>query len=318
MRRVLVSCILTISLVTGAYWYLSNDSQPTFDGPPPHWGDGLSADQTEPLGSMVLVPGGIYILGDEFPGARKDAERIEVSLSPFFIDRYQVTNQQFKSFVEETGYVTTAEREGGGWAYVAGAKTWALLSGADWRHPAGPGSSIEHAMNHPVVLVSWEDAAAYAEWAGKRLPTEAEWEVAARAARSMGEMPLLDPSREDIMPFANVWQGHWPERNALTDGYFYTAPVGAYPPNPLGIDGMIGNAWEWTADWYTSDNVYRRTHADNPSGPPTGDMRVARGGSWFCSDNYCAAYKPGFRGKSPPTHAFNNVGFRCAKDAPAS
>lgn len=315
MKQVLVSCIFTISLITGAYWYLSNENQPTFDGPLPRWGGGSPVTQAEPLGSMVWVPGGAYTLGDEFPEAREDAERIEVTVRPFLIDRYQVTNEQFQTFVEATGYETTAEREGGGWAYVAGAKEWEFVSNADWRHPTGPKSSIKAAMNHPVVLVSWEDAKAYANWAEKRLPTEAEWEVAARGARSMGAMPVQDPSDEDVTPFANVWQGHWPEDNLLTDGYFYTAPVGAYPSNPLGVDGMIGNAWEWTADWYTADNTYRRAHNDNPQGPPTGDMRVARGGSWFCSDNYCAAYKPGFRGKSPPTHAFNNVGFRCAKDA---
>lgn len=169
---------------------------------------------------MAWIPGGAYTLGDEFPEAREDAERIEVTVRPFLIDRYQLTNEQFQAFVEATNYETTAEREGGDWAYTAGATEWKFVSGADWQHPTGPKSTINSAMDHPVVLVSWEDAKAYADWAGKRLPTEAEWEVAARGARSMGAMPVRDPSDEDVTPFANVWQGHWPERNALTDGYF--------------------------------------------------------------------------------------------------
>ena len=263
---------------------------------------------------MVLVPGGTYTIGDESPRSRSDAPRVRVTIRPFYMDRYAVTNAEFEAFVEATGYKTSAEEAGGGWVYEAGHKDWTFKKGANWRQPLGPGSSIADAKDHPVVLVSWEDASAYAAWVGKRLPTEAEWEVAARSARSVGDYPLDDPTDTSKVPSANVWQGHWPDNNELTDGYFYTAPVTAFQPNSLGLYNMIGNTWEWTGDWYTNDNAYREAHRDNPIGPPTGEKRVARGGSWFCSPNYCSAYRPGFRGKSPPKHAFNNVGFRCAAD----
>ncbi len=245
---------------------------------------------------MVALRGGIYSIGDESPHRSGDAPIRPVRLAPFLIDRHEVTNRQFDEFVRATGHVTSAQRGGGGWIYRGGARDWKFVRGADWRHPLGPGSGIEQAWDHPVVLVSWFDAAAYARWAGKRMPTEAEWEVAARGGRAPGSVPLPDPSRDAT---ANVWQGTWPQRNALADHFFYTAPAGSFAPNAIGLYDMLGNVWEWTADAYD----------------PAATLRVARGGSWFCSLNYCAAYRPGFRGKSPPEHAFNNVGFRCARSA---
>lgn len=240
------------------------------------WGGGEAPPLSE---AMIRVPAGTYSVGDG--QARK------VKLQAFFVDRHEVTNRQFAAFVKATGYRTTAENEGGGWIYRGGERDWTYVKGANWRHPLGPQSSIASAGAHPVILISWDDANAYARWAGKRLPTEAEWEAAARAGAS-----------SDSTPNANVWQGKWPKRNSVQDGFFYTAPVGSFPPNARGIHDMIGNVWEWTADRYESSS----------------DFRVAKGGSWFCSPNYCAAYRPGFRGKSPRTHAFNNVGFRCARD----
>jgi len=253
---------------------------------------------------MVRVPGGEYRMGFS-DGAEDERPVHPVVLDSFWIDRHEVTNRQFAEFVRATGWVTRAERDGHLWCYLEGADRFRLVSGADWRNPFGPGSAVDERLDHPVVCVSWNDARAYAEWAGKRLPTEAEWEYAARAG-DHGHLTAIAAA-------ANVWQGTWPERNELADGFFYTSPVMRFAANPLGVHDMIGNVWEWCSDWYAGD-YYERSPAANPSGPDTGDRRVARGGSWFCSVNYCGAYSTNFRGASPPGRAFNNVGFRCAKD----
>ncbi len=238
----------------------------------------------------------------------------EVTLSPFYLDATEVTNTQFVRFVEATGYQTDAERQGASWVFQKGMADWEFVEGANWRHPFGPGSSIAAWMNHPVVQVSWNDAAAYAKWAGKRLPTEAEWEYAARGKHRSAVYPWgneLNPSGKAL---ANYWQGTWPDRNVLDDGFYYTAPVGHFAANDFGIYDLIGNVWEWTADYYAED-YYHHSPASDPRGPATGEMRSARGGSWFCAANYCGAYRIGFRGKSPQAASFNNLGFRCARDA---
>lgn len=245
---------------------------------------------------MVLIPHGEYVVGDP---DEHDAPLRRVRVERFLMDRHEVTNRQFAAFLAATGHVTEAERESGAWVYRGGEADWKWVRGADWRHPLGAGSSIADAMDHPVVAVTWNDAAAYAAWAGKRLPSEVEWEVAARASHSTNARSTSNPASDGS---ANVWQGSWPRKNEMVDGFFYTAPVGSFGPNALGLYDTIGNVWEWTADWY---------RYPTRSEPPT--LRVAKGGSWFCSSNYCAAFRPGFRGKSPPTHAFNNVGFRCAR-----
>jgi formylglycine-generating enzyme len=293
----LASVLVASILLLGGTGYWLERSSASAHSPDLRWGGGTS---NEIASDMVLIPGGTYRIGDDSPHASADAPLREVTLKPFYIDRHEVTNRQFAEFVEASGYRTTAEREGGGWGYRAGSSDWEYLRGASWRHPLGPSSEIEQAADHPVVLVSWEDARAYAAWAGKRLPSEAEWEVAARGGRSAGEHATVDhkPAEDGS---ANVWQGKWPRRNELIDGFFYTAPVGSFEPNSVGLYDMIGNVWEWTEDPY------------DPINAP--ELRVSRGGSWFCSASYCGAYRPGFRGRSPASRAFNNVGFRCARDA---
>ncbi|MEX2243424.1 MAG: formylglycine-generating enzyme family protein [Fimbriimonadaceae bacterium] len=298
------------------------------------WGDGPNVPRLDD--KMVAFTAGTYVIGDESPAAKGDATRRTVTVSAFEIDAHEVTNRQFAEFVEATGHVTSAETAGGGWIYRGGAQDWAFVRGAAWRSPLGPRSDIAKAMDHPVVLVSWSDAQAYASWAGKRLPTEAEWEIAARSGTApafdgetvAAHMMVTDevvgsgnPSEHapghahgssSVPEGVNGWQGTWPQKNELSDGYFYTAPAGAFPANEAGVYDALGNVWEWTSDWYSPDEYSKGADRD-PRGPESGANRVARGGSWFCSPNYCAAYRPGFRGKSPPGRAFNNVGFRCAR-----
>ena len=253
--------------------------------------------------------------GRESEGGDDDERPVHrVTLSPFYIDTTEVTNAEFARFVQATGYKTDAERKGSSWLYKKGQKDWEAVTGADWQHPLGPDSGIGGLMDHPVVNVSWNDAAAYAKWAGKRLPTEAEWEYAARGGRAGEIYPWGNQLKPGGKAMANFWQGTWPGENKLEDGYYYTAPSGAFQSNGFGLCDMIGNVWEWTADWY-GEHYYRHGPARDPRGPKTGEMRVARGGSWFCSEGYCGAYRVGFRGKSPQNSSFNNVGFRCAKDA---
>ncbi len=300
--------------------------------------------------AMAYIPGATFRMG--FDHAHDDERPVHaVTVRPFLLDLHEVTNREFAQFVEATGYITQAERDGDAWCFLEGARDFHAITGADWRHPEGTGSSIESRLAHPVVCVSWDDAAAYAEWAGKRLPTEAEWEYAARGGRSQhfiadvvppspiqqtppnkstpsnlpspagpvdpepGSEGLSKTASGEVRVTANVWQGVWPHTNELTDGFFYTAPAGRFKPNALGVYDMVGNVWEWTADWYDAA-YYQSSPAENPTGPPTGQTRVARGGSWFCSPNYCGAYSTHYRGSSPPDHAFNNVGFRCAMDLP--
>jgi len=282
-------------------------------------GCGGSADAAAPVPApegMVRIDGGTFEMG-RAGGSADEGPVHTVEVSPFLLDVHEVTNRDFAAFVRATGHETQAERDGYAWAYLEGATEFARVKDADWRRPEGPGSSIAARMDHPVVCVSWEDAKAYAEWAGRRLPTEAEWELAARAGskgHAAVQGPKAVPGPERDLVEGNVWQGVWPEENELDDGYFYTSPVGRFAANGHGVHDMLGNVWEWCADWYGAD-WYAKSPAKDPTGPESGDRRVARGGSWFCSENYCGAYSTHFRGASPPGSAFNNVGFRCAKDA---
>ena len=259
---------------------------------------------------MVAIPGGTFVMGtnDGFPF---EGPAHEVTVKPFKLDKHEVTVAQFAKFVAATGYKT--EAEGFGWSGVfdPAQKGWAKSDGADWRHPDGPKSTAKD--DEPVCQVSYADAQAYAKWAGKRLPTEAEWEFAARGGLKNKTYAWGDELRPGGKPVANWWQGVFPQKDTAEDGFTNRAPVGKFAPNGYGLYDMSGNVWEWCADWYAPD-YYAKSPKDNPTGPATGEERVLRGGSWMCSENYCNNYRVAGRSKTTPDSALNNLGFRCAKD----
>jgi len=281
---------------------------------------------------MVLLDGGEFLMGtDDDEGFPADGEGPvrAVRLKPFYIDKFAVTNEQFAKFVEETGYVTEAERFG--WSFVfhllvppriartvtrAALATpwWWPVKGACWKHPEGPYTGIRNRMDHPVVHVSWNDAMAYCEWAGKRLPTEAEWEYAARGGLVQAKFPWGDELVPGGEHRCNVWQGRFPDVNTAEDGYVGTAPVHAYQPNGYGLYNVVGNVWEWCSDWFSPD--YHITGPrENPTGPPTGTAKVMRGGSYLCHKSYCNRYRVAARTSNTPDSSTGNMGFRCAADA---
>jgi len=230
---------------------------------------------------QVFVPAGSFMMGSEDGG---DNERPvhEVTLDAFWLDRTEVTNAQFELFVSETGFQTTAEQEGGG--YIVSNNEWTYTEGADWRHPQGPSSNLNGLGPHPVVLVSWDDATAFCAWAGGRLPTEAEWEVAARGPESR-VYPWGDTFDGERLNFCDVnCPFDWADKS-VDDSYAYTAPVGSYPDGAswVGALDMAGNVWEWVNDWYDS-GYYGQSPDENPSGPASGEYRVLRGGAWGNGD----------------------------------
>jgi formylglycine-generating enzyme required for sulfatase activity len=294
---------------------------------------------------MVWIPGGTFWMGGEGIGMPDALPVHRVSVRGFWMDRTEVTNVQFTRFVEATGYKTIAERTPEAKDFpgappeklVAGSvcftppdhdvaldnhyQWWNYLPGANWRHPEGPNSDINGRENHPVVHVAWDDAVAYAKWAGKRLPTEAEWEFAARGGLDRKRYVWGDELVPEGRWMVNNWQGKFPRENTLVDGFRATAPVGSFPPNGYGLFDMAGNVWEWCGDWYRHD-YYANSRDDNPQGPdsshdplePGVPKRVQRGGSFLCSDLYCTRYLPGARGKGEPSSGASHVGFRCVKD----
>jgi len=261
------------------------------------------------------LPGGEFRMGDEGPlSYPEDGEGPvrTVEVAPFALDRSAVTVEEFSQFVEATGYQTDAERIGHSFVFagllpdgfpptrgVAAAPWWREVAGATWRAPEGSGSSSDDRRDHPVVHVSWNDAHAFASWVGGRLPTEAEWEYAARAG-STSTFPWGEELEPGGRHMANVWQGRFPDANSCDDGYYATCPVSAFEPNGFGLHNMIGNVWEWTGSRFAPD-----AGAD-------GLELVLKGGSYLCHASYCHRYRPAARSGAAPDSSTGNVGFRCA------
>ena len=253
-----------------------------------------------------------------------------VKVRPFAIDPFAVTNRWFGDFAAATGHVSDAERWG--WSYVfhsfigadgralerpATAPWWRKVEGATWRAPRGPGSSLEGLLDHPVVHVSWNDAQAFAAWAGGRLPREAEWEYAAKGGLQGARYPWGDDEPSDEAPFrCNIWQGSFPEEDTGRDGYAGTAPVGAFPPNGFGLHQMVGNVWQWCADPFRLRSLSRRLLARDQAARAAGE-RLLKGGSYLCHRSYCHRYRIAARIGSPPDTTTGNMGFRLVFDLPA-
>lgn len=292
---------------------------------------------------MMWVPPGTFYMGST-NGNPDEMPQHLVTLNGFWMDKYEVTNEKFERFVKATGYVTVAERKPKAEdfpdaptnALVPGAVVfsppagevslddqlawWKYRPGANWRHPDGPDSNIDGKGKFPVVQVCWEDAQAYAKWASKRLPTEAEWEYASRGG--LDRQPYVWGKEPDIgNRKANIWQGKFPSQNTAADGFAALAPVGSFPPNGWGLYDVAGNVWEWCADWYRPD-YYEKSTKENPRGPsdsydpnePGLAKRVTRGGSYLCSELYCTGYRPSARMKTSPDTGLSHTGFRCVKN----
>lgn len=256
---------------------------------------------------MVRIEGGEFTMGTD-DGWPYEGPTHLVRLDSFWMDETEVTNRQFSQFVEETGLMTTAEKLGDAGVFSPDEGRWNLVKGADWRHPEGRASSND--PNIPVVHVSWEDARMYCAWAGKRLPTEAEFEFAARGGLEGNIYPWGNEFTPGGKAQANTWQGEFPQQSPTTDGHAGLAAVKSYPPNGYGLYDISGNVWEWTNDWY-DPNYYRGSAVRNPPGPREGRQKVQRGGSWLCSANYCQGYRVASRMFTEPDSGLNNLGFRC-------
>lgn len=284
---------------------------------------------------MVLIEAGAFLMGTGDEDAwQADGEGPvrEVRLDSFWMDTCCVTNDEFASFVEETGYVTEAEHFG--WSFVfsnqipknhrkkaqmisvMGLPWWARIEKATWRKPGGPGTNINKLGDHPVVHVSWNDAMHYAEWMGKRLPTEAEWEVAARGGHEQKRYPWGDELTPGGRHCCNIWQGKFPENDTGADGYTSTAPVRSFRPNDFGMYNTSGNVWEWIGDWF-DPRWHLGANMDNPTGPPKGDRKVIKGGSFLCHESYCNRYRTAARTGNTPDSSTCHTGFRCAMSVSA-
>lgn len=306
---------------------------------------------------MVYIPNGTFMMGGDNDQASKDEyPKHKATVDAFWMDEHEVTNAQFAKFVEHTGYITTAEQKPD-WEQLKKqlppgtpkpdesqlvpaslvfappsqkidlndySQWWSWVPGASWKHPEGPASDIKGKLNYPVVHVSWDDAMAYCKWAGKRLPTETEWEFAARGGLINNIYPWGNEHVNKGKPKANSWEGSFPDNNIAVDGFIDLAPVKSYAANGYKLYDMGGNVWEWCSDWYRDD--YYRTISNlesvkNPQGPTTSHdpdepyipKKVARGGSFMCNDSYCSGYRVSRRMKTSPDSGMSNMGFRCVR-----
>ncbi|CAK6955680.1 formylglycine-generating enzyme [Scomber scombrus] len=283
-------------------------------------------DERELHSQMVQISGGEFLMGTDNPGIPADGEgppRL-VHVDSFYMDIQEVTNRQFQSFVHATAYVTEAEKFGDSFVFegilsetvksqitqaVAAAPWWLPVKGANWRHPEGLDSNITDRLDHPVLHVSWADAVAYCSWTNKKLPTEAEWEYACRGGLKDRLYPWGNKLNPKGQHYANLWQGDFPNHNTGEDGYVKSSPVMSFPANGFGLYDMVGNAWEWTSDWWTVHHTTEQQ--DNPKGPPSGTDKVKKGGSYMCHKSYCYRYRCAARSQNSPDSSASNLGFRC-------
>jgi sulfatase modifying factor 1 len=306
-------------------------------GPPPR--ETSQSNTTPPVAGsghvkiqhdMIGLPGGIFRMGTDyaegFPADGEGPVR-DVALASFEIDRYAVTNADFAAFISDTAYRTDAERYG--WSFVFWSHLpqdrfqqlvedtalqtpwWCKVPGATWSAPEGPGSDVVTRQKHPVVHVSWNDASAYATWANKSLPTEAQWEYAARGGLDQQLYPWGDQLTPNGQHRCNIWQGEFPLDDTAEDGFAGTCPADAFPPNNYGIYSITGNTWEWCADWFTAQHAAEQSQ--NPTGPHTGTTRVMKGGSFLCHASYCNRYRVAARTHNTPDSSASNIGFRCVR-----
>ena len=289
-----------------------------------------ASDARPPLRASITLPGATFLMGSNDAQANSadgEGPARPVALSPFAIDTYPVTNADFAAFVRATGYISEAERYGNSFVFqgqiapgryaelvvdtLAAAPWWCLVDGACWHAPEGPGSNIDARMKHPVVHVSWNDAVSFAAWSGAQLPTEAQWEYAARGGFEQQLYPWGDQLTPAGRHMCNIWQGEFPTHNSEQDGYAATCPVDAFPPNGYGLYSAIGNTWEWCADFW--DTRFSGALVHDPKGPPDGLARVMKGGSFLCHASYCNRYRPAARTSNTPDSTASNIGFRCVR-----
>jgi formylglycine-generating enzyme required for sulfatase activity len=316
-------CMPTKSSITGKRVAVNQSSEKPESKRSPHYGS---------REGMVLIEAGSFLMGtDSDKGWEADGEKkvIEVSLDPYWISRCCVTNREFGEFVDDTGHVSEAEQFG--WSYVfhillqksvlkrlkpqnvQGLEWWYGVEGAFWRKPEGPGSNIKKRMDYPAVHISWSDAVAYCQWKGHRLPTEAEWEKAARGGLEQKIYPWGDELHPEGKHRCNIWQGNFPLANTAEDGHVGPAPAKSFRANGFGMYNLVGNVWEWCSDWFSPN--WRLIHKEpNPQGPDSGGSKVMKGGSYLCHDSYCNRYRVAARTSNTPDSSTGNLGFRTAMD----